>query len=572
MLTSPEVKSKYFKADINHDVTAFQGNVFGTTVATEAFANENSILKNTFSVKQKVLTFEERRLKKKRMLASSPKKTVDKNSYSPLSDCSVQSQINDVSAPAITIIDSNNVENTTQYASEQVDVNKVISSTTSLDSRLAISNSSNSDYSHEKNNLSPIQQKSANVYQKFKNHDDPKDNSPPIIKKSATTSNRRVKDDLLQPCLCVICGKDLTNFNIVTRETHLNRCLDDIEEQEKQQTMFIDNDCSWFSLVTNCPCCLKSFPGKNKTVKSKITHIKRCGNKQKFSATKILSLLKDMKQKLATISVPVLTEKSTMYTKDTQLTDYFTSAPKEKSVVAAKSTTIVSQSYTVSALEGIDQDDDFKSNVIITSVSTIEKIGKRKFSEDSDDDFKVAKVLSRSMMPQYKNQKKRIVYDLNTTPILAPAESIEKARKRAKKMFFDKPTIHDIVEGYPLTSSLCPSGIARQNEYQFMELDGGNENGNGIKPDASRKKPTSLWEIQALGGPDNPLSDDDYMTDMLKEWVFKYEPHKLDQYHLQPFRKRYEMCDRCVNKYWGRLQPENEERDEMIERIYYFWR
>ncbi|CAG8564969.1 12875_t:CDS:1, partial [Dentiscutata heterogama] len=122
--SSPEVKSKYFKTDINHDVTAFQGNVSGTILVTEAFANENSILKNTFSVKQKALTLEERRLKKKRMLALSPKKTADKNSYSHLSDCLVQSQISDVLAPAITIIDSNNVENTTQYASEQVDVNK----------------------------------------------------------------------------------------------------------------------------------------------------------------------------------------------------------------------------------------------------------------------------------------------------------------------------------------------------------------------------------------------------------------------------------------------------------------
>ncbi|KAF0489281.1 RNB-domain-containing protein [Gigaspora margarita] len=564
--SSPEVKSKYFKTDIDHDVTAFQGNASGTIVTTEAFASENSVPKNTFSVKEKVLTLEERRLKKKRMLALNPNQNVDKNSYSPLSDCSVQSQINNVSKPV-------------QYTPEQADV----SNTNNLDSRLAILNSSNSDYLHEKNDLPPIQQKLVHVYQKLNNHDKSKDNSSPITKKFATTSNRRVKDDLLQPCLCVICGKDLTNFNIVTRETHLNRCLDDIEEQEKQQTvktkqskqvkksispsddnMFINNDCSWFSLVTNCPCCLKSFPSKSKTAKSKITHMKRCGNKQKFSATKILSLLKEMKQKLATGFVPYLTESSTMYTKDTQLTDYFASVPKEK-LVTTKPTTIVSQSYTVSALEGIDQDDDFKSNVIITSVSTIEKIGKRKFGEDSDDDFKVAKVLSKSMMPQYKNQPKKIVYDLNTTPILAPAESIEKARKRAKKMFFDKPTIHDIVRSYPLTSSICPSG-------QFMKLNGNNEIVNGIKTNTSRKKSKSLWEIQALGGPDNPLSDDDYMTDMLKEWVFKYEPHKLDQYHLQPFRKRYEMCDRCVNKYWGRLQPENEEKDEMIERSYYFCR
>ncbi|CAG8673362.1 6988_t:CDS:2, partial [Racocetra fulgida] len=452
--SSPEIKSKYFTTE------------------------------SAFSSKQNVLTLEERRLKKKRMLALTPKKTIDTNSS--LSD-SVQNQLSNNSnkvVPTITMIDSDNEENTTQNVPEQIDVNKV-SNTNSFDFQLmkldsfSSDNSFSSDYSYENNNLQSIQQTSVN-----------KNNILPTSKKPSTKSNRRAKDDLSQPCLCVICGKDLTGFNIVTRETHLNRCLDDIEKQENEKQkgirtnqhkqvkkpisssgdrMFIDNDCSWFSLVTSCPCCLKSFPGKSKTAKSKITHMKRCGNKQKFSATKILSLLKEMKQKLVTTFVPVMAENSAVRVKDTQLTDYFTSVPKKEDLVATKPTAIVSQTYSVSALEGTDQDDDFKSNVIITSISTVETIGKRKFREDTDDDFRVAKVLSKSMMPQYINQKKKFVYDLDTTPILAPAEK--------------------------------------------------NENGNGI----ARKKSTSLWEIQAIGGPDSQLLDDDYMTDMLKEWVFKYE-------------------------------------------------
>ncbi|CAG8673521.1 35257_t:CDS:2, partial [Racocetra persica] len=542
--SSPEITSKYFTTE------------------------------SAFSSKQNVLTLEERRLKKKRMLALTPKKTTVTNSS--LSDYSVHNQLSNNSnkvTPTITMIVSDNEENTTQNIPEQIDVNKV-SNTNSFDFQLmkldsfSSDNSFSSDYSYENNNLQSIQQTSVN-----------KNNILPTSKKPSTKSNRRAKDDLSQPCLCVICGKDLTGFNIVTRETHLNRCLDDIEKQENEKQkgirtnqhkqvkkpvsssgdrMFIDNDCSWFSLVTNCPCCLKSFPGKSKTAKSKITHMKRCGDKQKFSATKILSLLKEMKQKLVNTFVPVMAENSAVRVKDTQLTDYFTSVPKKEDIVTTKPTAIVSQTYSVSALEGTDQDDDFKSNVIITSISTVETIGKRKFREDTDDDFRVAKVLSKSMLPQYINQKKKIVYDLGTTPILAPAESIKRAQKRAKKMFFDRPTIHDIAKSYPLTSSssFCTSGVVKQRECrQFMKSE--NENGNGI----ARKKSTSLWEIQAIGGPDSQLSDDDYMTDMLKEW-----PHKLDQYYLQPFRKRYEMCDRCVNKYWGRLQPENEERDEMIER------
>ncbi|CAG8663034.1 7312_t:CDS:2, partial [Cetraspora pellucida] len=573
--SSSEITSKYFQTDIDHDVNSCQGSdVSETKITTKTSVSENS--ESALSNKQNILTLEERRLKKKRMLALTPKKKIIDTNSSSLSNYSIQNQINNKIAPTITIIDSNNEENTTQDASEQIDVNKVMSSTKSFDFQLMMSdsfssdNSFSSDHSYESNSLQPIKQTSVN-----------KDNFSPFSKKPSTKSNssRSVRDDLSQSCLCVICGKDLTGFNIITRETHLNRCLDDIEKQEneKQQgiktnqekqvkktispsndRMFIDNDFSWFTLITNCPCCLKSFPGKSKTAKSKITHIKRCGNKQKFSATKILSLLKEMKQKLSTTYVPVMAENSAIRVKDTQLTDYFTSMQKKE---AEKPTAIVSQSYAVSALEGIDQDDDFKSNVIITSISTIETIGKRKFREDTDDDFRVAKVLSKSLMPQYINSKKKIVYDLNTTPILAPAESIKKAQKRAKKMFFDRPTIHDIAKDYPLTSSFCTSGIVKQREcHQLMKLD--NENGISI----SRKKTTSLWEIQAIGGPDSTLSGDDYMTDMLKEWVFKYEPHKLDQYYLQPFRKRYEMCDRCVNKYWGRLQPENEERDEMIER------
>ncbi|RHZ59877.1 hypothetical protein Glove_360g76 [Diversispora epigaea] len=402
---------------------------------------------------------------------------------------------------------------------------------------------------------------------------------------SKLTSSFRGKEKGSNTCICALCSKDLTKFGIVTREAHLNRCLEKVEiidvdeENDKNrndkkeiqsENSNIDNIKSFdistlsnqkfplLSTITICPCCQKKFSSRIKDIKGKMNHVKKCGNKQGYTVTKMLSLLQELAQDVAS-------------RKDTQLTNYFSSKQKEER------TATVSRTYQVSSIEGLDQDTDFKSNVVITAVSIVEeKRKKRKVEEDSDDDFRMAKVLSLSEARERnrkrwmnKNKKRKVVYTLETTPIIPPSESIAKARRRAQHMFFKKRTMKDIVKRPP-TPTFGPSKLAKRFEYPPINL---NKDENEIITKTQRK---SLWKIQALGGPESTLTNDDYITDMLRNAESSYLPppngRRFSSFTLRPFRRRFEICSRCINKYWGRLPSENEpERDENVERNYYYY-
>lgn len=345
---------------------------------------------------------------------------------------------------------------------------------------------------------------------------------------SELTSSFHIKEKVTDSC--VLCGKDLTKFGIVTREAHLNRCLEgieiiDVDEKDNKKksskgkkAVQLENsgvsaqNFPLLSTITTCPCCHKGFSSRIRGIKGKISHVKKCGNKQGYTVTKMLSLLQEIAQDVASNVAKTR--------KDAQLTNYFTPERNEEH------TAVVSRAYQVSYIEGSDQDADFKSNVMITAVSSIEESGKkrkRKVEEDSDDDFRVAKVLSLSEALERnkerwknRNKKKRVVYTLETTPILPPSESISKARRRAQHMFFKKRTMESIVKNCSPTSTFGPSRLANHFEFSPIDLSKGE---NEITTKTQRK---SLWKMQALGGSESTLTDDDYVTDMLRNVETSY--------------------------------------------------
>ncbi|CAG8490802.1 13296_t:CDS:2 [Acaulospora morrowiae] len=329
-----------------------------------------------------------------------------------------------------------------------------------------------------------------------------------------------------------------------------------------------------FRAASVCPCCQKKFTGKARDTKRMISHVKKCSNKLGFSVTDTLSMLQDMTEEddTKTVNWAVHDQIKSPRANGVQLTDYFVPMQKEKKITNSKPD---SRLYTFSSLEGADVDDDFKSNVMITVMSTTEKKGKRKRNvEESDDDFRIAKALSLSMMKPRNQRRKKIAYTLETTPILPPAQSIEKARRRAQRMFFNKSVIDDIAKEWSFISPFGPSNIARRFECRLIDSDADERN---KMASGSWREPISLWEIQALGGLDNPLTDDDYVTDMLREITRSYIPppggHPLGPCYVQPFRRRFEVCSRCIIKYWGRLPPENDpvRNDNVTERNYYYY-
>src|SRR6266498_478847 len=106
-------------------------------------------------------------------------------------------------------------------------------------------------------------------------------------------------------CVCVVCGKDLSCCSLKTREMHLNACLDDKIEIETNFTLLERSDAkqqgnkkqqnSLFAIAIVCPCCNRTF--KAKTEKGKLDHFKKCGKKLKYTPSKMLEFLQELKIK-----------------------------------------------------------------------------------------------------------------------------------------------------------------------------------------------------------------------------------------------------------------------------------
>ncbi|CAG8644127.1 12804_t:CDS:2 [Funneliformis mosseae] len=331
----------------------------------------------------------------------------------------------------------------------------------------------------------------------------------PIAKFMTTTNNNTKPTDITtELCVCVICGKDLSCSSLNTREKHFNACLDDKIEIETNSTSFKksgekqqenkEQKNSLFAIAIVCPCCNRTF--KAKTEKGKLEHFKKCGKKYKHTPSKMLEFLQELKIKYGrdhpyTMNSIGLTSRSisSLHTltrpKEKKLTNYFNPISKDKNETAK-----IDHTY----------------NYFVSPISTVESSNncKRKVDDDDDDDFQVGVALSRSMLPpERKSRRKKIKYDLNTTPILPCAEAINKAKERAVSMFFNRPTINEITKHLSSKPEFSKSKVGEKYTCRnYKEIEG-----------YSKRKRHSFtwWEIQAFGGDDNPLSREDYITDMI---------------------------------------------------------
>ncbi|CAI2171392.1 19320_t:CDS:2 [Funneliformis geosporum] len=331
------------------------------------------------------------------------------------------------------------------------------------------------------------------------------------IAKFMTTTNTKTTVATTELCVCVVCGRDLSCSPLHTREKHFNACLDDKIEIETNSTSYKKSgekrqenkkqQNSLFAIAIVCPCCNRTF--KAKTEKGKLEHFKKCGKKYKHTPSKMLEFLQELKIKygrdhpytMNSIGLTSTRSVSSLHTrseppKEKKLTNYFNSISKDKSEPAK-----------------IDRTYNF-SSIVFKARSTVESSNKCKREIDDDDDFQVGVALSRSMLPpERKSRRKKVKYDLNTTPILPCAEAINKAKERAVSMFFNRPTINEFTKNLSFKPEFSKSKVGEKYIHRnYKEIEG-----------YSKRKRHSFtwWEIQAFGGDDNPLSREDYITDMI---------------------------------------------------------
>jgi hypothetical protein len=358
-------------------------------------------------------------------------------------------------------------------------------------------------------------------------------NEKMVIHNSVATTNTISKQNKTIIESCIVCGKNLSFCSLNTRELHINACLDNKIEIETNAVSVKKFDAkqrenkeqySLFAIAMVCPCCNMTF--KAKTEKGKLNHFKSCGRKHKYSPNKMLEFLQELKRKYGRDSPSYLSSsilsrpgKTSPHvgTKEKKLTSYFNPISNDKDKLLKtdsiskenpKLSYVVSRSYNVSMLD--HDDDDFQSSIVFKARSTVEKSDKRKKEiDDDDDDFQVGVALSRSILPPERLSQKRrkVKYDLNTTPILSCADAIKKAKERAKIMFFDRPTINEIAKSLPSAPQFPKSKVGEKYARQNYNEIGGRPN--------RKRHPYTLWEIQAFGGDNNPLTRDDYITDMI---------------------------------------------------------
>ncbi|RGB42146.1 hypothetical protein C1646_683989, partial [Rhizophagus diaphanus] len=319
-------------------------------------------------------------------------------------------------------------------------------------------------------------------------------NEKMIVQRSTATTNTINKQDKTTTEFCIVCGKNLSYCSLNTRELHINACLDNKIEIETNSISVKKFDAkqsenkeqhSLFAIAMVCPCCNITFKAKTEKGKLSSSIIPRPGKTSPHIGHK--------EKKLTNYFNPISNDKDKLSKTD--------SISKEN----PKLSFVVSRSYNVSILD--HDDDDFQSSIVFKARSTIEKSDKRKKEiDDDDDDFQVGVALSRSILP-LSQKRKKVKYNLDTTPILSCADAIKKAKERANIMYFNRPTMSEISKSLPPAPKFPKSEVGEKYARQNYNEIGGRPN--------RKRHPYTLWEIQAFGGDDNPLTRDDYITDMI---------------------------------------------------------
>nr|CAG8532940.1 4987_t:CDS:10 [Entrophospora candida] len=140
------------------------------------------------------------------------------------------------------------------------------------------------------------------------------------------------------------------------------------------------------------------------------------------------------------------------------------------------------------------------------------------FADSDFEDFKIVSRPIKKLVDPNKNKKQNgkqmMAYDLNTTPILPPNDAIKRSNRLAKKSFLSKPSITEFTKYLPSSPSLAESNKSKIGEHFKMIME---------ERPKSHKRNYTLWQIQAFGGEDCPLTINDYYIDSVKKVYADFE-------------------------------------------------
>nr|CAG8597437.1 9184_t:CDS:10 [Entrophospora candida] len=140
------------------------------------------------------------------------------------------------------------------------------------------------------------------------------------------------------------------------------------------------------------------------------------------------------------------------------------------------------------------------------------------FADSDFEDFKIVSRPIKKLVDPNKNKKQNgkqmMAYDLNTTPILPPNNAIKRSNRLAKKSFLSKPSITEFTKYLPPSPSLAESNKSKIGEHFKMIME---------ERPKSHKRNYTLWQIQAFGGEDCPLTINDYYIDSVKKVYADFE-------------------------------------------------
>ncbi|CAH1758117.1 12531_t:CDS:10 [Entrophospora sp. SA101] len=140
------------------------------------------------------------------------------------------------------------------------------------------------------------------------------------------------------------------------------------------------------------------------------------------------------------------------------------------------------------------------------------------FADSDFEDFKIVSRPIKKLVDPNKNKKQNgkqmMAYDLNTTPILPPNKAIKRSNRLAKKSFLSKPSITEFTKYLPPSPSLTESNKSKIGEHFKMIME---------ERPKSHKRNYTLWQIQAFGGEDCPLTINDYYIDSVKKVYADFE-------------------------------------------------
>ncbi|CAO3599110.1 unnamed protein product [Absidia cylindrospora] len=300
---------------------------------------------------------------------------------------------------------------------------------------------------------------------------------------------------------CSFCGKSIKHLKGVHKERHFDQCLTAIEteqrltEQQQQLTTYAGHSIPFLQNLDICIVCHDTLPGSS--LRSKITHIKRCAAQKSLTMTQLLSKIKWMQwghipirntsstgKTMETLSSASAASSSTTTTTRPPIS-YSTFATEPPSTdnhaIATRSTpSLMTKKRTnptnFTDLESAQEvDDDFSSDVLVYRVASWQQTKFKKRKPAPTEDESIAMALSLSLMNEDDHQQRRLPrrkkrkVNLDASNIVSIEESRMLARLALEKML--EKDIYDAVDPscssfirFPLvTSHIQPTLPRRQN-------------------------------------------------------------------------------------------------------------